>query len=65
MAITLKAILGFDGKAYEAGMKKASGLAKKTSQNIAGSLKGAILGTLSAGYMAACCRWYGNPFGQG
>lgn len=60
MAVNLKAVLSFDGKAYEAGMRKASGLAKKTSQKIAGSLKGAIIGTLSAGYMAAKAKEVGE-----
>ena len=53
MAVNLKAVLGFDGKAYEAGMRKASGLAKKTSKNISSGLKGAIVGALSVGYIAA------------
>jgi hypothetical protein len=60
MAVTLKAILGFDGKAYEAGMRKAAGLSKKTAQNIAGNLKGAVLGTLSVGYMAAKAKEVGE-----
>jgi hypothetical protein len=60
MAVNLKAVLKFDGKAYEAGMRKASGLAKKTSKKIAGSLKGAIIGTLSAGYMAAKAKEVGE-----
>jgi len=60
MASKLMAILGFDGKAYEAGMKKASGLAKKTQKNISSGLKGAILGTLSVGYIAAKAKEVGE-----
>ena len=52
MAANLKAILSFDGRAYEAGMKKAESLSKKTSSNIASSFKGALLGIVSVGYIA-------------
>ena len=60
MAVNLKAILGFDGKAYEAGMRKASGLAKKTSKNISSGLKGAIVGAMSVGYIAAKAKEVGE-----
>ncbi|MDA7624669.1 hypothetical protein N8697_00705 [bacterium] len=52
MAVTLKAILGFDGKAYEAGMKKATALSKKAQKNIGGNLKSAIGSTLAVGFLA-------------
>jgi hypothetical protein len=60
MAVNLKAVLGFDGKAYEAGMRKASGLAKKTSKNISSGLKGAIVGAMSVGYIAAKAKEVGE-----
>ena len=53
MAATLKAVLSFDGRAYEAGMKKAATTAKKTQSNIVGSLKGAVAGALSVGFIAS------------
>ena len=60
MAVNLKAVLSFDGKAYEAGMKKATALSKKAQKNIAGNLKGAILGTISAGYLANKAKEIGD-----
>jgi len=60
MAVNLKAILGFDGKAYEAGMKKATALSKKASNNIGSNLKGAIMGTMTAGFLAAKAKEVGE-----
>ena len=60
MAVNLKAILGFDGKAYEAGLKKATALSKKAKASIGGNLKGAILGTLSAGYLLSQAKEAGQ-----
>ena len=60
MAVSLKAVLGFDGKAYEAGLKKAKQLSKKAQKDIAGNLKGAILGTLSVGFLASKAKEMGE-----
>ena len=60
MAASLKAILSFDGRAYEAGMKKAQTTAKKTQANIVGSLKGAVAGALSVGFIASKAKEVGE-----
>jgi len=60
MAASLKAILSFDGRAYEAGMKKAQTTAKKTQSNIVGSLKGAVAGALSVGFIASKAKEVGE-----
>ena len=60
MAANLKAILSFDGRAYEAGMKKAQTTAKKTQANIVGSLKGAVAGALSVGFIASKAKEVGE-----
>ena len=60
MAANLKAILSFDGRAYEAGMKKAQTTAKKTQANIVGSLKGAVAGALSVGFIASKAKEVGQ-----
>ena len=60
MAITLKAILGFDGKAYEAGMKKAAATSKAAQKNITSSVKGAIGGVLTAGFITGKAKEIGE-----
>ena len=56
----LKATLAFDGKAFEAGMRKAQGITKKASAGMAGSLKGAVAGVLSVGFLAQKAREIGE-----
>ena len=56
----LKATLGFDGKAFEAGMRKAQNITKKASANMAGSLKGAVAGVLSVGFLTQKAREVGE-----
>lgn len=56
----LKATLAFDGKAFEAGMRKAQNLTKKASKNMAASLKGAVAGVLSVGFLTQKAREVGE-----
>ena len=60
MAVNLKAILGFDGKAYEAGMKKATATSKKAQKNIVGNLKSQIGGVLAVGFITSKAKAIGE-----
>ena len=51
MAANLKAILSFDGRAYEAGMKKAGRFPKNVVKHCE-QLQRALLGIVSMGYIA-------------